>query len=478
MAKIQNPTLFSKYFEIDPGHIEKSGLIDPFLNVDIPLFIDPVLLEKSGINLIKTAATEQFRRHFGNFIRLLSISEQVGDVAWRGAERLLNLEEPPENGLGFGGSGRSGSSRPKDIRSKIMRTSKEIIRLGCKDPEMVSLMGFFEDGVGPDTISDFTTRVIMEPLATLTTNFCQSVGITTYRNDIVPNIHLPRYMDARGKERYVVLVPRDIVRDLPIANDWNDIELAVLQNQRIRDRFNALLARIAKPSIADKKAALREAALASSDSFEEFLGAVKEYAENYDPNADALAYYKLQKIFAKGTGGFKADIVYDLSKGPDVLQAVALDTVELFKHHVENGNLWEELWVSDKPKRERAAQLIYYAMADAFCKANNVDISPEANMGGGPIDFKFSHGYRARVLVELKRSSGTVKHGYERQLEIYKNAAQTQYGIFVIIDYGDLGKKLEQITEIRRQRLLAGERASEIVVIDATKKTSASRRLL
>jgi hypothetical protein len=145
---------------------------------------------------------------------------------------------------------------------------------------------------------------------------------------------------------------------------------------------------------------------------------------------------------------------------------------------VEAGNLWEELWVRGKPKKERASQLIYYAIADAFCKANNLDISPEANMGGGPIDFKFSYGYDTRVLVEMKRSGGTVVHGYEKQLEFYKKASQTDFAIFVIVNYGDLENKLSEIHSIRQRRLDDGERASEIVVVDATPKASASRRTL
>lgn len=155
---------------------------------------------------------------------------------------------------------------------------------------------------------------------------------------------------------------------------------------------------------------------------------------------------------------------------------VVKDTVALFKRHVETGNLWEELWLGDKPKKERASQLIYYAIADSFCKANDIDISPEANMGGGPVDFKFSSGYSARVLVEMKRSSGTIIHGYEKQLEFYRNASQTEFSLFVIMDYGDLGTKLNTIRDIREARLAAGERASEIIVIDARQKVSASKR--
>src|SRR6185312_15121107 len=163
-------------------------------------------------------------------------------------------------------------------------------------------------------------------------------------------------------------------------------------------------------------------------------------------------------------------------KGADEIRRLVHDTLAFFKQHVETGNLWEELWIGDKPKKERAAQLIYYAIADAYCHANDVDISPEANMGGGPIDFKFSQGYKARVLVELKRSSGTVKHGYEKQLDIYKDASRTNFGIFVVMDFGGLGTKLRQIQAVRRRRLDAGDQASEIIVIDARKKVSASKR--
>jgi hypothetical protein len=238
MARVQNPILFSTYFGIDASILEKAGLIDPFMDVDVPLFIDPVLLEKSSTQLISKQGFEAFRNHFQNFVRLLAISNQESDAAWRAARRQLDLREPPENGLGYGGSGRSGSSRPEDIREAIMRTSKEIIELGIDDPEMISLMGFFEEDVGPDTISDFTTRVVIDALAAITEEFCVANGIPVFDCDVSNGRKLPKFRNERGQEAPLVLVPRDIVRELPIANDWSDIEKAAMLNARIRDQVN------------------------------------------------------------------------------------------------------------------------------------------------------------------------------------------------------------------------------------------------
>ncbi|MDR6820937.1 hypothetical protein J2X76_006137 [Neorhizobium sp. 2083] len=475
MAHIKDPILFSEYFKISEKVLDEAGLIDPFIDVDTPLFIDPVLLEKSGHEIIAKKAIATFRKHFSDFIRLIAGSEREGDVAWRNAKKRLNLNEPPENGLGYGGAGRSGSSRPEEVQTSIMQTCSEIVRLGSKDPEMISLMGFFEENVGPDTISDFTTRVIIDELAELTAEFCRKNKIPIKETAVSPNHHLPVYKNGT-REVPIVLVPKDIVRELPVANDWSDIEAAALANARIRERVNDMLGSIAQPTVADRKAALRGAALQSADDFAMFLATVKEHVAFYDPNTDSLGYYRLKSIFANGFDGLKQSKAYDLSSGADRIVELVRDTINFFKHHVENGNLWEELWVSGKPKKERAAQLIYYALADCFCAANNVDISPEANMGGGPIDFKFSTGYTARVLVEMKRSSGTVKHGYEKQLEIYKTASRTEFGIFVVMDFGDMGNKLDDILEIQRDRIARGERASEIIVIDATRKLSASKR--
>lgn len=290
MALVKNPILFSTYFRIPSQKLKAEGLIDPFLDVDVPLFIDPVLLEKSNNTTISKLAIARYRKHFEALVRLLAISDVQGDAAWKGAQRQLDLSEAAVNGLGYGGSGRSGSSRPEHIREAILRTCREIITLGARDPEMISLMGFFEEDVGPDTISDMTTKVIMEDLAAITEAFCKANGVPVFKFDICANHKLPKFVDQKTRAVPIVLVPEDIVRDLPIANDWSDIERAAMENARIRERVNRFLAGIIQPTIVERKRALRSAALGSSAEFDFFLAAVKANVSNYDPNLDALGY--------------------------------------------------------------------------------------------------------------------------------------------------------------------------------------------
>lgn len=469
------PILFSKHYEVDPSALDVAGLLDPFLEYDMRLFIDPLLIEKSSNDILRNKGYEQFHRHFENLIRLLGICQQEKDAAWKGAERLLSLEEPPENGLGYGRRAGAGTSRPADVRSQLLRTIKDVITLGSKDPEMLSLMSFLEEGIGPDTISDFTTRAMSEALAELTNEFCTKHNVPVKQN-AVSKFHLPMFKPEGRPERVRLLVPKDVLRHLPLNESWADVWAATQYNQELRDKVGQMLGGIAEPTIVQQKNAVRQAVMQSAKAFEEFLATVRASASCYDPNDDVFSYYKMRDILLQNDGSVPRN-QYNFVNNPAGVQKVAMDAIDSFKHHVENGNLWEELWTNDKkPKRERSAQLLFFAIADIYCRVNNIDVKSEPNFGGGPVDFAFSVEYDARVLVELKRSGGQVEHGYEKQLEFYKNAARTDFAIFVVIDYGDGGDKILRINEIRQARIDKGQRASEIVVIDAGQKLSASKR--
>ena len=117
--------------------LNTAGLIDCFVDADTPLFIDPTLLAKSSNNKISSKAYRQFRTHFEQVIELIDIYENRGDPAWKAARNLINLNEPPETGLGYGSSERSGNSRPIELRDHILSVIAEIVRLGSKNPEMI-----------------------------------------------------------------------------------------------------------------------------------------------------------------------------------------------------------------------------------------------------------------------------------------------------------------------------------------------------
>ena len=150
-----------------------------------------------------------------------------------------------------------------------------------------------------------------------------------------------------------------------------------------------------------------------------------------------------------------------------------------FKDLIENKGLWKEMWADDKkPRKEKAAQRLLFAVAYSYCKANNLDISPEADSGNGPVDFKVSQGFEQKVLVEVKLSSnGKLLHGYEKQLEIYRNGDDTDRAFFVIVDIGHLGEKYQKVQQARIAAENEGLRASKIIHIDAQQKDSASIRI-
>src|SRR5262245_28003141 len=135
MAKLVRPILFSAYFKLDRLELEKRDLIDPILNADTKVFIDPLLLKQSKNPRISNDAYALLRDRFSKIIELIMTSERVADPAWKVAQRLLDLTERKETCLGFGGSSVSGSSRPDSVKDRILKTSREIVDLGIKNPE-------------------------------------------------------------------------------------------------------------------------------------------------------------------------------------------------------------------------------------------------------------------------------------------------------------------------------------------------------
>jgi hypothetical protein len=230
-----------------------------------------------------------------------------------------------------------------------------------------------------------------------------------------------------------------------------------------------------KASVTEKKKALRTAALSSLKNLRELLKAVVDASESYDEKADLDGHYTFRRILTEDRNRYKGLIAAPKTQTQETLHATVQSVLDEFKDLVEDNNLWELLWYGTEPRHERASQLLFFAVSNVLCAVNDVDISPETNSGGGPVDFKFSTGYRGRVLVEIKLSKGQVVHGYQKQLERYKKAAKTEAGIFVVVDVGGMQGKLRAIQHLQKTAEARGETVSKIVYVDARRRKSASK---
>ena len=133
------------------------------------------------------------------------------------------------------------------------------------------------------------------------------------------------------------------------------------------------------------------------------------------------------------------------------------------------------MYKRQQPKHEAAAQLLYYGIADAYCKANNIDISREVNNGHGPVDFKLSIGGKQKILVEIKLTSNSqLIHGVTKQLPLYMEQEEVDYAIYLIIDNGHRGRLehfqdyYNSLENVRRDKI-------EYILVDGNIQESASK---
>jgi hypothetical protein len=187
----------------------------------------------------------------------------------------------------------------------------------------------------------------------------------------------------------IALVPRDIIRDLPLAADMSDVSRVAFENSIIRDRVNALIADFAKATIKDKKRALKAAALQSAETFLDLFDALLNSDTPYEAQADPDGIYVFREALTRVAKEYPLTITKPRSKTQPELIRVVKTIIDHFRILVENKDISSLLRNKSNPRNERAAQLLFYAVSEAYCKANKVEISPETNMGGGPVDFKF-----------------------------------------------------------------------------------------
>jgi len=476
------PITFSMAFNLKASSVLRAGAIDVALNCDTNLFVDPCLLADSKNKEFARCARSTYEKRFSTIVDLLSESQAEGDFAWRNAERLFVFPEAPFTHLGYSG-GLHGSGSGAKIRASLMRNSREAIRIGIRDPDLFLVLALLEEGVGADRISDMATRIIQPCFGRFTSKIADELGVPckAYRID-GDDYHLPKNPLARSDEP-VILVPNDIVRDLPTASDWDSVASAARETEEIRARVSAQIGEIWAVRTRKDKDQIRRTLLSNRQAFEEFLALLLQSAgEPYDVREDHLG-----EIYP---ADLRRELLQQMSRDSANLSGRQLNSAEVatvvqqiiyyFRSMIESNGIWELLYDDDRvtPKREKAAQRLFFAVAAAYCEANKLDLSPEADAGCGPVDFKVSQGSLSKVIVEIKKSTNPkLVDAYESQLGAYIGAERPYASHYVVLDVGRLTPfKRAGLNQLRNSALQRGAQAPSLWVIDAMPKQSASHR--
>lgn len=449
---------------------DASGAFDPILDMDSRLFIDPLLLRASNEPEFATVRATIDRR-FLELFELLRKSRYEGDLFWSAADERFRFPELRGLCIGYSSAGTRGNGMGRELRAQTLRTAQEIIHAGIDDPIFFELLGVLQPGIGPDRISDMFGHIARNEIRDYSSRILASL-----MGRDPEAFTLPRNQFNRSR---ILLVPRAILRDLPLASSWDEVEDLIAHNAALRAEVNRLIGdgwrRDSRRTT--KKSALREALRTSPDTLRRFVKVYRDadvhpYDFASDPRGRVIWYVASRDVVAEepmrlalGSHPTSADVY-----------GVVLAICQRFKLLVENNKLSSLLYeTSGKPKREEAAQLLLFGIADAYCGANDLDLSREANAGRGSVDFKLSHGQEAKVLVEVKLDTNpNLVHGFETQLAEYGLSERTPATVYMVIDVGGPENRIRDLLEAARSANAAGHHVPEIVVVDGLPKAPAS----
>ncbi|NDL01017.1 hypothetical protein [Photorhabdus bodei] len=274
MAKINSLVSLSSLSGIDPDLLDELGVVDVLLNADTSLFIDPLLLDNSIHYEINKKAVISYEDKFKKIMKFLNASQQENDPPWKAALKEFNFSEVSYTCLGYSSSINGSGWGVKLIKSTI-KVAKQIIDLGVEDKDFFMGLALFEEGIGPDRISDMTTNIILHDLLEFTFRVNQHLKIPSKKFKIKNSKTEIEALINPVTDGPLILVPSDIVRALPIVTDWSEIGGAARHNDELREKLNSKIGGLWTSMTRIEKDIAKASALRSKSAFEEVLELIR-----------------------------------------------------------------------------------------------------------------------------------------------------------------------------------------------------------
>lgn len=292
-----------------------------------------------------------------------------------------------------------------------------------------------------------------------------------YRTLGIDRESYPEYKFSDGivinpyKNIKLLLLPVELLHELPIARCWDDIDRVCRENEAIRAEINDLVGNTwAKMRSAEKKQYLRNWIFMNPERAGRIIDSYKaSTVAQYDPLSD------LDYLVGYLQNTFNAN-----SDGDDDSFSAAMEIVDNYQEWVEYHRGAVVIQEANSRSKEKTVQRTIHAVALVFCKKFNWDISPETDSGRGPEDFKVSRGCD-KTVVEVKLTSNPdCVHGLEVQIEEYAKAESTDKKIFILVNTGQNENRVDSVIKKHDEMTAAGLNPARVVIIDAQIKNAAS----
>lgn len=479
---------FSDFFNVDPAVIEEYGAFDISLINDLPLFVDPFLLFNSD-NPQYVALHDQIIAYVA-FLRDRSSEAGIHQGLLKS---WFRFPEVRQNWFGYSKVGNGGSglgakfatALNENLHTVFTDFGKEQVTQGSH----LEKLCLIRSGVGRDNISDFTTNLIKEFLLDYTQTFAQQhiddalLGDFTVekvsfnyktRTWVAKQYRLPAFGDD-----FVLLTPKDIltkddtwINKPEMFGNFNNI-VESIPNDQLRAQLSDYLVRMLPedPNQKEFNEAVTKTILKHPEYIDYFIK-LKEDTGDQASKVSELKVADTERLFIHQAKALVSTILNEsefYSRPADTFEE-AYQKVMYLKQVIENNDGYRFFYHKGEPiKRESDLQLLF----KLTWHASPSSVDAEVNNGRGPVDFKISRGSKDSTLVEFKLASNSkLKQNLKHQVEVYKDANQTDKAIKVILYFS--------MTEYQRVKSILGElelkEGKDIVLIDASRdnKPSAS----
>jgi hypothetical protein len=487
MANNRSTITLSEHLGVTAEKLEKIGVLNTNLGIDMKLFIDPKLIKYSAAPELADAP-EKIKKYFDTLLKINTQavhSARLVDIALR----MIAVSEPKGLSIGYGDSRDTGTSIPLSVARSSLRSLNEMLSVGFKDITVMEMLGLFISRFGSDSISDLIAHIIYEDLCEYTQRISNENGFATTEFDIAGRKFQMPVHPFKGTQ--IIFVPLDTLSHLPLATTWEEIAAAAAHNARVRKDFNDLVGKSIKRFAAGVK---RNPALIMT-SVSKMRTLVQVYSEAdpkpYDVAEDPSGYLRLN-AFSDEISGTLESVTTQFTDIDSVHRLIVDNIVPQYRRQIEelgaNKMLYKRVGTTlqkvddTAPIHEEGAQVLFHIVADQICQESNVMLSRESKTAPGAVDFSLGTGYADKVVVEIKKSNNkNLLEGYTKQVTAYEKSEAANSAVYVVVIVSQKNvdspeSQLSQLKLLHAKKIEASEHTPELCIIDGRIHDSASKR--